>query len=175
MSKLVEAPGGKSPRVAADVYLADGAWLVGDVEVAAGSSVWFNAVLRGDLAPVRVGECTNLQELSVCHVADEHPCLVGSYVTVGHAAILHGCTVADEVLVGMGAILMNGSRVGPRCIIGAGALITEGMEVPEGSLVYGSPARVVSRLDTIERRKIRELAEKYARLAADYRAGSAAR
>ncbi|MDW8343807.1 MAG: gamma carbonic anhydrase family protein [Verrucomicrobiae bacterium] len=175
MSHLFAAPGGKSPRVAADVYVAAGARLVGDVEVGAGSSVWFNAVLRGDLAPVRVGCGTNLQELSVCHVADDHPCVVGNYVTVGHAAILHGCIIGDEVLVGMGAIVMTGARVGPRCIIGAGALVTEGVEVPEGSLVYGSPARVVSRLDQAEQRKIRELAEKYARLAAGYRAGCVAR
>ncbi len=140
--------------------------MIGAVELGAHASVWCNAVLRGDINRVVVGEFTNLQDLCVCHVADEWPCVVGSYVTVGHSAILHGCTVGDEVLVGMGAIVMNGVVVGAQSIIGAGALLTEGLQVPPGSLVYGSPAKVVSQVAETERGKIRHWAEKYARLAA---------
>jgi carbonic anhydrase/acetyltransferase-like protein (isoleucine patch superfamily) len=161
--------GGLRPRLGPGVYLAAGARLIGAVELGEQSSVWCNAVLRGDINRVVIGRFSNLQDLSVCHVADEWPCVVGDYVTVGHSAILHGCVVGDEVLVGMGAILMNGVTVGAQSIIGAGALLTEGLQVPPGSLVYGSPARVVSQLGTVERQKIRSWAEKYARLAATYR------
>jgi carbonic anhydrase/acetyltransferase-like protein (isoleucine patch superfamily) len=161
----------KRPQLAADVFVAAGAFVIGDVRIGAGSSVWFGSVLRGDINYVSIGHHTNLQDLCVCHVADDHPCVVGNHVTVGHRAILHGCSVGDEVLVGMGAILMNGVVVGEQSIIGAGALLTEGLVVPPGSLVYGAPARVISKLGENERARIRGWAEKYCRLAADYLRG----
>ncbi len=167
--------GGKRPQLGPGVYLAGGVQVIGEVTIGEQSSVWCNAVLRGDINRVEVGRFTNLQDLCVCHVADEWPCIVGDYVTVGHSAILHGCRVENEVLVGMGAILMNGVVVGAQSIIGAGALLTEGLHVPPGSLVYGSPAKVVSRLNETERAKIRYWAEKYARLAGDYRVAGAER
>ena len=105
----------------------------------------------------------------MCHVADEHACVAGNYVTVGHRTILHGCTVGDEVLIGMGAVLMNGVVVGEQSIIGAAALLTEGLQVPPGSLVYGAPARVVSALSVTERARIKGWAEKYCRVAANHR------
>jgi gamma-carbonic anhydrase len=160
---------GKTPQLGRDVFIAEGAQLIGEVTVGEASSVWFGSVLRGDINRVEIGHHTNIQDLSVCHVADEHACVVGNYVTCGHRAILHGCTVRDEVLIGMGAVLMNGVVVGEQSIIGASALLTEGLEVPPGSLVYGAPAKVISRLGEKERNAIKSWAEKYCRVAASYR------
>jgi gamma-carbonic anhydrase len=159
---------GQRPQIGAGVFLADTARVIGEVVVGGQSSVWFGSVLRGDINRVIIGHHTNIQDNSVCHVADEYACLVGNYVTVGHRTILHGCTVGDEVLIGMGAVLMNGVIVGEQSIIGAAALLTEGLQVPPGSLVYGAPAKVVSALGQTERAKIRGWAEKYCRVAANY-------
>jgi carbonic anhydrase/acetyltransferase-like protein (isoleucine patch superfamily) len=160
---------GKQPVVAADAFVAAGAQLIGDVTVGAGASIWFNAVLRGDIAPVVIGPHSNIQDGAVCHVGEAAPCVVGQYVTVGHLAVLHGCTIQDEVLVGMGAVVMDDVVVGAQSIIGARALVTKGFHIPPGSLVYGAPARVVSQLGEKERRQLRDAAEFYCRLAADYR------
>jgi carbonic anhydrase/acetyltransferase-like protein (isoleucine patch superfamily) len=160
---------GKQPQVHPSAFVADNARLIGNVNVGEGASVWFGAVLRGDINRVEIGKFTNIQDLCVCHVADEFACVVGDFVTVGHRVILHGCTVGNEVLVGMGAVLMNGVVVENQCIIGAGALLTEGLHVPTGSLVYGSPAKIVSQLGEKERSRIRFWAEKYNKLAAEYR------
>ncbi len=167
MSVILEYTG-KRPQLGADVFVAEGACLIGDVQVGERSSIWFNSVLRGDINRVVVGHHTNIQDISVCHVADDHACVVGNYVTVGHRAILHGCTVHDEVLIGMGAVLMNGVVVGEQSIVGAGALLTEGLQVPAGSLVYGAPAKVISKLGEKERAQIKHWAEKYCRVAANY-------
>lgn len=159
---------GREPQIGRDVFIAEGAHVIGDVAIGDCSSVWFNCVLRGDINRVVIGHRTNIQDLSVCHVADDHPCIVGNYVTVGHRAILHGCSVGDEVMIGMGAILMSGVAVGEQSIIGAAALLTEGLEVPPGSLVYGAPARVISHLGEKERRQIKAWAEEYCRVATSY-------
>jgi carbonic anhydrase/acetyltransferase-like protein (isoleucine patch superfamily) len=159
---------GKRPQIGAGVFLADSARVIGDTEIGEQSSIWFGSVLRGDINRVVIGHHTNIQDNSVCHVADQFACVVGNYVTVGHHVILHGCTVGDEVLVGMGAVLMNGVVVGKQTIIGAAALLTEGLQVPPGSLVYGSPAKVVSQLGPTERDQIKGWAEKYCRLAGNY-------
>ena len=167
MSNFVEYLG-KRPRVGAGVFVAPGAQLVGDVSVGDLSSIWFNCVLRGDLQPVVIGHHTNIQDGTVCHVGYKEACIVGNFVTCGHNAILHGCTIGDEVLVGMGATLMNGVVVGAQSIVGANALLTEGLQVPPGSLVYGSPAKVISHLGDKERHQLKSLAEEYCRLAANY-------
>ena len=146
---------GKRPHLGDGVFVAPGAHLIGDVTVGERSSIWFGSVLRGDINRVVVGHHTNIQDLSVCHVADEHACVVGNHVTVGHRTVLHGCTVEDEVLVGMGAVLMNGVVVGSQSIIGAGALLTEGLNVPSGSLVYRAPGKVISKLGEKERLQIK--------------------
>jgi carbonic anhydrase/acetyltransferase-like protein (isoleucine patch superfamily) len=159
----------KQPAVAPDAFVAAGAQLVGDVTVGSASSIWFNAVLRGDIAPVIIGHHSNIQDNAVCHVGDDAPCVVGNYVTVGHSAILHGCTVRDEVLIGMGAVVMDGVVVGEQSIVGAAALVSKGFHIPPGSLVYGAPARVVSRLGEKERRQLREAAARYCQLAEEYR------
>ncbi|MCG3148848.1 MAG: Protein YrdA [Verrucomicrobiae bacterium] len=158
----------KQPQLGQGVYRATGAQLIGDVTVGDHSSIWFNTVLRGDINRVVIGHHTNVQDLALCHVADHFACEVGNYVTVGHRAILHACTVGDEVLVGMGAIVMDGVVVGAQSIIGAGALVTKGMQIPAGSLVYGSPAKVISQLGAKERGEIKGWAEKYCRVAGNY-------
>lgn len=135
------------------------------------SSVWYNAVLRGDMAPITVGRETNIQDLAVVHVDDGVPCAIGSRVGVGHRAILHGCTVEDSCLIGMGAILLNGVRVGGGSVVGAGAVLTEGMRVPPGSLVLGVPARVVRDVDESLRLRLEQNWRHYVELAGRHREG----
>jgi gamma-carbonic anhydrase len=150
------------------VYIAPGAVVVGDVTLGDFSSVWFNAVLRGDINRIVIGHHTNIQDNSVLHLADEFPCILGNYVTVGHGAIVHACTVGNEVLVGMGSTLLDGVVVGDQSLIGARALVTPRTQIPPGSLVLGAPARVVRELSLSERAGLKGMAEKYVHLAADY-------
>jgi carbonic anhydrase/acetyltransferase-like protein (isoleucine patch superfamily) len=152
---------GKLPTLGRDVFVAEGARLVGDVRLGDEANIWFNVVLRGDLHPVIIGHHTNIQDNSVCHVGYHEPCIVGNYVTAGHNVVLHGCTVRDEVLIGMGAILMDRVVIGEQSIIGAAALVTQDTIIPPGSLVYGSPAKVVSTLGPKERAQLRRYAEEY--------------
>lgn len=129
------------------VYIARGAIVLGDVHIGAGSSVWYNAVLRGDTDRITIGEHTNIQDLTMIHADPGIPCTVGDRVTVGHRVILHGCTIEDDCLIGMGAILLNRVSVGRGSIIGAGAVLLEGLVVPPGSLVVGLPAKIVRPVD----------------------------
>src|SRR5438093_5365870 len=152
----------KKPTFGRGVYIAQGAVVVGEVTIGDYSSVWHNAVPRGDINRIVVGHHTNIQDNAVLHLADEYPCIVGNYVTVGHGAIVHACTVGDEVLVGMGATILDGAVIGERSLIGANALVTQKTEVPAGSLVLGSPAKVVRALTAAEREQLRVSAEKYA-------------
>ena len=133
---------GRTPSVDASAWVADTARVLGAVTLAARSSVWYSAVLRGDGDSVTVGERTNLQDGAVLHADPGFPLVVGAGVSVGHAAVLHGCTVEDDVLVGMGAVVMNGARIGSGSMIGAGALVSPGTVVPPGSLVVGTPGKV---------------------------------
>jgi len=155
----------KVPTIPSNVFVADGARLDGEVFLGEHASVWFNAVLRGDIAPVFVGEATNIQDAAVLHTADDLPCRIGNLCTIGHSAIVHACTVGDECLIGMGAIVLDESVIGPQCIIGAGALVTQRTKIPEGSLVYGSSARVIRALSREERKGIRGWADRYVELA----------
>lgn len=157
---------GRNPVLGKGVYIASGAAVLGDVHLGDYTSVWYHAVLRGDINRIVVGHHANIQDNAVLHLADELPCLVGDYVTVGHSAIVHACTVNDEVLVGMGSTILDGAVIGAQSIIGARALVTQGMQVPAGSLVLGVPGRVVRALEAQERAGIKVLAEKYVRLAA---------
>jgi carbonic anhydrase/acetyltransferase-like protein (isoleucine patch superfamily) len=156
----------RQPRLGRGVYLARGAVVVGDVEIGDASSVWYNAVLRGDINSIRVGHHTNIQDNAVLHLADDYPCCIGDWVTVGHSAVVHACSVGDEVLVGMGAVILDGAIVGAQSIVGAKALVTQRMQIPPGSLVLGSPARVVRALSEVERGQLRAWAAKYAANAA---------
>jgi len=147
------------------VFIAPTAAVMGDVDLAEDASIWYQAVLRGDIAPIRIGARSNIQDLTMVHVDAGAPCTIGADVTVGHGCILHGCTVEDECLIGMGSILLNGVRVGTGSIIGAGALVTEGREIPPGSLVMGVPAKVVRPIDKELRARIRLSADHYVILA----------
>lgn len=151
----------KKPSLGKGVYVAQGAVVLGDVTLGDHSSVWYHAVVRGDINRIVVGHHSNIQDQAVLHVADEFACLLGNYVTVGHGAIVHACTVGDEVLIGMGSILLDGAVVGPQSLIGAKALVTQGMRIPEGSLVMGIPAKVVRPLTPKERAGLRWWADKY--------------
>lgn len=140
--------------------------MVGDVTLGDYSSVWYHSVLRGDINRIVVGHHTNIQDNAVLHLADEFGCLVGNYVTVGHSAIVHACTVEDECLIGMGATILDGAAIGAQSIVGANALVTQGTQIPAGSLVLGAPAKVVRALSPQERERIKDWAEKYVRNAA---------
>lgn len=153
--------GDHSPEVTDPVFIAPGSYVIGRVRLGAYASVWFNAVIRGDTEAISVGERTNIQDNSVLHADAGIPCQLGEGVTVGHRAIIHGAIIDSHVLVGMGSIIMNKAHIGSECIIGAGALITEGTEIPPGHLVLGSPARVVRPLTDQERVRIRAAAQHY--------------
>ena len=149
------------PRTDPSAFVVPGATVIGDVTLLAESSVWYGAVLRGDINRIVIGAQTNLQDGVIVHLADDYPALVGERVTVGHGAIVHACKVDDEVLIGMGAIILDGAEIGARSIIGANALVTGGMKIPPGSLVIGSPAQVRRQLDGTEQAKIKNWALKY--------------
>jgi carbonic anhydrase/acetyltransferase-like protein (isoleucine patch superfamily) len=138
---------GIMPRVAADVFVAPGAAVIGDVEIGSGASIWFNAVLRGDVAAIRIGERSNVQDGAVLHVDPGTPCIVGDDVTIGHGAIVHGTTIGDSVTIGMGAIVLSRSRIGAGAVVAAGAVVPEDAVVPAGALVMGVPARERGELD----------------------------
>ena len=160
---------GVYPRVASGVYLAPGSVVIGDVEIGDESSIWFNAVIRGDVAPIRIGRGSNVQDGAVLHVDRGTPCLVGDEVTLGHAAIVHGTTVGDGVTVGMGAVVLSRSSIGTEAIVAAAALVPEDAVVPAGALVMGVPAREKRLLSDEERAASRENARRYVRNAARYR------
>jgi len=151
----------KKPTIRSDVYIARGASVLGDVTLEAHSSVWYGAVLRGDINRIVVGEYSNIQDNAVVHLAEDFPCLIGKWVTVGHSAIVHACTVEDECLIGMGSIVLDGAVIGAQSIVGANALVTTGTIIPPGSLVLGSPAKVVRSLSFEERAGLKTWAEKY--------------
>lgn len=130
------------------------------------SSIWYNAVARGDINRIEIGHHSNVQDSAVLHLADEYGCIIGNYVTVGHSAIVHACTVGDECLIGMGAVILDGAVIGEQSLIGARALVTQRTQVPSGSLVMGSPAKVVRALTAEERAGLKYWAEKYAANAA---------
>jgi carbonic anhydrase/acetyltransferase-like protein (isoleucine patch superfamily) len=160
---------GETPRVHPTAFIADGAVVLGGVTVGEQASIWFGCVLRGDINRIVIGPCSNIQDGTIVHVSDDFPAVVGANVSVGHRAIIHACEIGDETLVGMGAIVMDGARIGRRCIIAAGALVTKGTQVPEGSLVVGSPAKVVRTLTPEEQRANASLAAKYVEVSARYR------
>lgn len=149
-----------------DVLIAEGAMVVGDVKLAKGVSVWYNAVLRGDESPIEVGENTNIQDGAILHAR----AVVGSNCTVGHCAIIHGCTVGSHTLIGMGSILLDGAKIGNHCIVGAGALVTGKLDAPDGSMILGSPAKVVRPLTQEEMDSVDASVQEYLEFAQHYRA-----
>lgn len=160
---------GAEPVVSPEAFVHERATLIGSVTIGAKASVWPGAVLRGDIERIVVGEGSNIQDGVVMHLADDKPCVVGDYTTVGHLAMLHACRVGDECLIGMSATVLDGAVIGDRCIVAAGALVTKGTVVPAGSMVMGSPAKVVRPLTAEEQGKLRGWAEKYLIVSAAHR------
>ena len=157
------------PTLAEDVYIAPGAWVIGDVEIGARTSVWFNTVVRGDMHYIRIGSETNVQDNATLHVtAERFPLVIGNRVTIGHRAIVHGCTIEDDCLIGMGAVVMDGAVIGKGSLVAAGALVPPGHVVPPDSLVMGTPARAHKTVEVAERELIRLSAAHYVDLAAEY-------
>lgn len=154
-----------------DVFIAPGAILIGNIRLETGSSVWFNAVLRGDNELISVGQGSNVQDGCVCHTDPGFPLSIGKDCTIGHKALLHGCTIGDGALIGMGATVLNGAKIGAGCLIGAGALITEGKEIPPGSLVMGAPGKVVRQMDEAGKAMLRASAAHYQERMRSYRTG----
>ena len=155
----------RSPVVHPTAFIAPGADVLGDVRLGAESSVWYQCVLRGDMAAITVGARSNIQDLTMVHVDEGVPCTIGAGVGVGHRCILHGCTVEDDCLIGMGSVLLNGVVVGTGSVIGAGSVVPEGMRIPAGSLVMGVPAKVRRPVDDALRARIRLTVEHYVALA----------
>ncbi|MEI6619298.1 MAG: gamma carbonic anhydrase family protein [Betaproteobacteria bacterium] len=159
-----------SPTMADSAYVADSAQVMGDVHLRAHASVWFGVVIRGDTERITVGEGSNIQDGSVLHADFGVPLTIGNYVTVGHKVMLHGCTIGDETLVGIGAVILNKAKIGKNCLVGAGSLVTEGKEFPDGSVIMGSPAKVVRSLSPEQIQGLRMTAQHYIDNAKRYQA-----
>ena len=173
---MIRTIAGKSPRVAGSAFIEPSAAVIGDVTIGAESSVWFHCVLRGDINFIRIGQRTNIQDLSVLHVLSEDgPVILGDDVTIGHRAVVHGCTIRDRVLVGMGSIVLDRADVREDTIIGAGALVTPGSIIPSRSFVLGSPAKVRRPVTDEELEWIRRSAAVYVGYAGMYRSEEASR
>ena len=171
---MIRAVLGKRPRLGRGVFVAETAAVIGDVELGDDSSIWYSTVVRGDVMPIRIGARTNIQDGTVIHVTSgKFGTTIGNDCTIGHAAIIHACTVEDLCLIGMGAILLDGVRVGHGSFVGAGALVTPGTVIPPGSLVLGSPAKVKRPVDAREREAIEYGAAHYVELTRAYLAADA--
>lgn len=139
--------GEHTPQIHESAWVAESAEVIGRVEMAEGASVWFGAVVRGDVEDIRIGRNSNIQDNSVLHADSGIPLSIGENVTVGHHVMLHGCTVGDGALIGIRAVVLNGAKIGRNCIVGAGSVVTEGKSFPDGTLILGAPAKVVRELD----------------------------
>ena len=160
------------PRLPAEYYVAEKATIIGDVVLGPQSSIWFGAVLRGDIESIVVGARSNIQDNSVAHTGTDAPTILGDDVTVGHGVTLHGCTVGNNCLIGMGSILLDHCEIGDNCIIGAGAVVAQHRKIPAGSLALGSPARVIRSLTEEDIAHIRIYAERYVEKMKQYRDGA---
>ena len=152
---------GMTPQVDATAWIADSAQVMGNVTIGPDASVWFGCVLRGDTESMSIGEGSNIQDLTVMHADLGLPLTIGKHVTVGHKVMLHGCTIGDESLIGIGAVVLNGARIGKNCLVGAGSLVTEGKEFPDGSMIMGTPAKVVRQLTPEQIEGLRQSAQHY--------------
>ncbi|MDO9195981.1 gamma carbonic anhydrase family protein [Rhodoferax sp.] len=162
---------GAAPRIADSAWVADSAQVMGNVELADDASVWFGAVIRGDTETIRIGRRSNIQDMSVLHADVGMPLTLGDDVTVGHKVMLHGCTIGDGSLIGIGAVVLNGAKIGKGCLVGAGSLVTEGKEFPDGSMILGSPAKVVRQLTPEQLEGLRLSALHYVSNAIRFRTG----
>ena len=172
MSGLILPHHGIWPKVDKALYIAPNATIIGDLEAGENCSFWFGCVARADVNTIRIGNRSNVQDLSMLHVSYKTgPLVIGDDVTIGHSCVLHGCTVGNRVLVGMGSIIMDGAVIGDDVIIGAGSLVTEGTQVPSGSLVIGRPGQVKRPLKSAEIAYLKESAERYQHVARSYKGG----
>ena len=160
----------KKPSLSEGVFIAPSATIIGDVRFGASASVWYGAVLRGDINFISIGEGTNLQDGVIGHLADDFPLQVGNFVTVGHGAVIHACVIEDECLIGMNATILDGARIGRQSIVAAGTVVPQGMQVPEGSLGAGIPATTRKALSIERRQELRKWAEKYIEVAKAHQA-----
>lgn len=149
------------PNIHEDVFIADTASVIGDVNIGRGSSVWYSAVIRGDIENITIGQFTNIQDNSVIHTEKGAPTKIGDYSVIGHSAIIHGCSIGNNCLIGMGAIVLNNAEIGENCIIGAGALVPEGKVIPPNSLVLGVPGKIIRQVTEKEIQSIKENALRY--------------
>ena len=152
---------GIAPQLAASAWVADSAQVIGQVTLGEEASIWFGTVVRGDTDSITIGAGSNIQDACVLHADAGQPLVVGERVTVGHHVTLHGCTIGDESLVGIGAVVLNGARIGKNCLVGAGSLVTEGKEFPDGSMIMGSPAKLVRQLTPEQIDGLRRSAQHY--------------
>jgi carbonic anhydrase/acetyltransferase-like protein (isoleucine patch superfamily) len=159
------------PHIAPTAWVADSAQVIGRVTLEEGASVWFGAILRGDNERITIGRGSNVQDGSVLHTDMGCPLTIGADVTIGHQVMLHGCTIGDGSLVGIQAVVLNNARIGRNCLVGAGALVTEGKEFPDGSLIMGSPAKVVRQLSPEQFERLLQGAEHYAEKSERYLRG----
>jgi len=159
------------PRIHSSAWVADSAQVMGAVTMEADASVWFGATVRGDTEHITIGEGANIQDGSVLHADHGMPLTVGRHVTVGHMVMLHGCTIGDESLIGIGAVVLNGAKIGRNCLVGAGSLVTEGKEFPDGSMIMGTPAKVVRQLTPEQIEGLRQSARHYIDNARRFKAG----
>lgn len=162
---------GVAPRLAESAWVADNAQVMGSVVMEADSSVWFGVTVRGDTETITIGRGSNVQDGSVLHADEGMPLTIGEHVTVGHQVMLHGCTIGDASLIGIGAVVLNGAKIGKNCLVGAGALVTEGKEFADGSMIIGSPARVVKNLTPEQIEGLRMSAKGYVHNARRFRQG----
>lgn len=160
-----------APKIDPDAWVAPGCHVIGNVTLAAATSVWFGTTIRGDNEPITIGEGSNIQENCVLHTDPGCPLTIGANCTIGHKAMLHGCTIGEGSLIGMGATVLNGAVIGKNCLIGAGALITENKVIPDGSLVMGAPGKVIRALDEAAIKSLMQSAKHYQQNAARFRAG----
>ena len=160
---------GIKPKLAADVFVDETALVIGDVEIGAGSSVWFHSIVRGDVNYIRIGERTNVQDSCVVHVTHlKFPTFIGTETTLGHRVVVHGCAIGDRCLIGIGAIVLDGAQIGDGCIVGAGAVVPPGMKVPAHTLVMGVPAKVIREVKAEDKEAVEKPLKQYMRLAGDY-------
>lgn len=153
-------------------YLAAGAIVLGDVSIGAESSIWFNAVVRGETEAIRIGRQTNIQDLCLLHSDEGFPCVLGDRVTLGHGAIVHGATIGDDCLIGMRALVMNGAKIGAGSIVAPAAVVTEGVEIPPGSIVMGTPGKVKRAATEQDRQRNQQAAQHYVAAAKQFLAGA---
>lgn len=166
---MIYAYKGKNPDLSEAAFVASSADIAGEVTLGRESSVWFNVSIRGDIAPVEIGEGSNIQDNAVIHVGYGVPTIIGKGVTVGHSAVVHACTVGDDCLIGMGAVVLDGAEIGAESVVGAGALVTQNKKFPPRSLIIGNPARAVRQIDDTALESIRANGAEYVELAHRYR------